>query len=196
MTYRGCDTAPSTVDAVPLEEVARAKLPGPRLEEPSAQAFRHVLGHYPTGVAVITGMTSAGPVGMAVNSFTSVSLDPPAVLFCPAHSSSTWPQLRTARHLAINILSNAQHAVSQRFASRQVDRFADTQWSPGTMGAPLLEEALGWIECSIESEVPVGDHTVVIASVQQLGKHANVEDPLIFFRGGYLSGVAAAIVNE
>jgi 3-hydroxy-9,10-secoandrosta-1,3,5(10)-triene-9,17-dione monooxygenase reductase component len=166
----------------------------PRLEEPSEQLFRHVLGHYPTGVAVITGMTSAGPAGMAVNSFTSVSLDPPAVLFCPAHSSSTWPQLRTARHLAINILSNAQHEVSRRFASRHVDRFVGTQWTPGSEGAPLLEDALGWIECSIETEVPVGDHTVVIASVQQIGKHADVEAPLIFFRGGYLS--AAASVSE
>jgi flavin reductase (DIM6/NTAB) family NADH-FMN oxidoreductase RutF len=191
MTRPECDTVPAAADAVRIDDVARTKLPKPRLEEPSAKAFRHVLGHYATGVAVITGMTPAGPAGMAVNSFTSVSLQPPAVLFCPAHSSSTWPHLRTARHLAINILSNAQHEVSQRFACRQVDRFAGTQWTPGTEGAPLLEGALGWIECSIESEIPVGDHTVVIASVQQLGKHANVEDPLIFFRGGYLASVAS-----
>lgn len=186
MIHWECVAATRGSNVVQLDDI-RAKRETPRLEHPNAQAFRRVLGHYPTGVAVITGMTPSGPVGMAVNSFTSVSLDPPAVLFCPAHSSSTWPSLRAARHLAVNILSNAQHEVSRRFADRHADRFANTPWTPGTEGAPLLDDALCWIECSIESELPVGDHAVVIASVRQLGTHASVEDPLIFFRGSYLA---------
>ena len=154
---------------------------------PTQQAFRHVLGHYPTGVAVITAMTSAGPVGMAVNSFTSVSLDPPLVLFCPAASSTTWPGLREARGWAVNLLEGSQSDISRQFAARDVDRFAGVSWSIASNGAPLLDDALAWLECSPEAEHEAGDHTVVIARVQRLAVHTTASDPLIFFRGRYLT---------
>ena len=157
--------------------------------EPRADHLRHVLGHYPTGVAVITAAGSNGPAGMAVNSFTSVSLDPPLVLFCPAHSSTTWPDLRSSGRLAVNVLSAHQQEISALFARRGVDRFAEMQWTPGANGAPLIDGALGWIECTIDSEQEAGDHWVVVARVERLAVHDTVDQPLVFFGGQYFRGL-------
>jgi 3-hydroxy-9,10-secoandrosta-1,3,5(10)-triene-9,17-dione monooxygenase reductase component len=159
---------------------------------PDASHLRHVLGHYPTGVAVITAATPAGPVGMAVNSFTSVSLDPALVLFCPAHSSTTWPDLRQAGRIAINVLSAQQEHISALFARRGVNRFAEMSWKPGRNGAPLLDGALGWLEATIEAEYEAGDHWVVLARIEHLGVHESVDQPLVFFGGRYFSGLDAA----
>jgi 3-hydroxy-9,10-secoandrosta-1,3,5(10)-triene-9,17-dione monooxygenase reductase component len=164
----------------------------PGLSVPDEELFRHVLGHYPTGVAVITAVTPHGPVGMAVNSFTSVSLTPPLVLFCPAVSSSTWPGLRDVGVVAINVLSAGQESVSRLFARRDIDRFAEIEWSPGENGAPLLHDALGWLECTVQAEHPAGDHTVVTAEITKMGVHSEIVQPLVFFRGGYFGGVEAA----
>jgi hypothetical protein len=95
--------------------------------------FREVLGHYPTGVAVVTAMTPGGPVGMAVNSFTSVSLAPPLVLFCPAASSTTWPVLRTTGVVAVNVLSAEQEAVRSRLGAWH-QRCPATRRCPGLVG--------------------------------------------------------------
>lgn len=169
---------------------------GPALTNPDADSFRHVLGHYPTGVAVITAQTANGPVGLSMNSFTSLSLQPPLVLFCPAQSSSTWPQLREAGAIAINVLSAGQEAVSRQFAGPAGQRFDGVAWSAGQNEAPLLDDALGWIECAIQAEYPAGDHTVVIAEIQRMGVHAHLGDPLVFFRGAYYAGIAAAARAE
>lgn len=168
----------------------------PALSGPDADSFRHVLGHYPTGVAVITAHTGAGPVGMAMNSFTSLSLQPPLVLFCPAESSATWPLLRSAGAIAINVLSAGQESVSRAFAARDSDRFAGIGWSAGGNGAPLLDDALGWLECTVEAEHPAGDHTVVIARIELMGVHDQIADPLVFFRGGYYRGIAEAAESD
>jgi 3-hydroxy-9,10-secoandrosta-1,3,5(10)-triene-9,17-dione monooxygenase reductase component len=167
--------------------------PRPDLSGPDEDLFRHVLGHYPTGVAVITAAGPDGPVGMAMNSFTSVSLEPPLVLFCPALASATWPVLRDAGTIAINVLSAGQQAVSRLFGARSRDRFADIEHSPGTNGAPLLADALGWLECSVRAEYPAGDHTVVIAEITRMGVHSEIDEPLVFFRGGYYHGMAEAV---
>jgi flavin reductase (DIM6/NTAB) family NADH-FMN oxidoreductase RutF len=166
------------------------------LNGPDADSFRHVLGHYPTGVAVITATLPDGPIGMAMNSFTSLSLDPPLVLFCPAATSTTWPLLRAAGTIAINVLSAGQQAVSRAFASRGADRFADIGWSPGGNGAPLLDDALGWLECVVEAEYPAGDHIVVIARIELMGVHDAIADPLVFFRGNYYPGIAQAAQSD
>ena len=151
----------------------------PELRGPDADLFRHVLGHYPTGVAVITAHTAAGPVGMSMNSFTSVSLEPPLVLFCPAHSSGTWPA--------------GQEELSRNFAAKTADRFGEASWSVGDNGAPLLHDALGWLECTIEAEYPAGDHSVVIARIERMGVHWDITDPLVFFRGRYYQGMTEAV---
>jgi flavin reductase (DIM6/NTAB) family NADH-FMN oxidoreductase RutF len=169
---------------------ATEDLPGlPQLSGPDADLFRHVLGHYPTGVAVITGIVDGAPVGMAMNSFTSVSMLPPLVLFCPAQSSTTWPLLQRAPAICINVLSAGQESVSRQFALKDVDRFAGLDWTPGRNGAPLLSDALGWLECVVTAEQPAGDHTVVIAEIEQLGVHADIGEPLVFFRGRYHRGL-------
>jgi 3-hydroxy-9,10-secoandrosta-1,3,5(10)-triene-9,17-dione monooxygenase reductase component len=165
----------------------------PELSGPDADSFRHVLGHYPTGVAVITAHTDQGPVGLSMNSFTSLSLQPPLVLFCPAQSSTTWPLLREVGTIAINVLSAGQEAVSRKFASKAPDRFSDAEWSVGENGAPLLHDALGWLECTISGEYPAGDHIVVIAQIERMGVHLAITDPLVFFRGTYYRGMTAAV---
>jgi 3-hydroxy-9,10-secoandrosta-1,3,5(10)-triene-9,17-dione monooxygenase reductase component len=170
--------------------------PRPVLSGPDADSFRHVLGHYPTGVAVITAQAPGGPVGMAMNSFTSLSLDPPLVLFCPASASTTWPLLRTAGTIAINVLSAGQEAVSRAFSARNSDRFEGIDWSAGGNGAPLLKDALGWLECTVQAEYPAGDHTVVIARIDLMGVHDAIADPLVFFRGGYYQGIPAAASSD
>jgi 3-hydroxy-9,10-secoandrosta-1,3,5(10)-triene-9,17-dione monooxygenase reductase component len=165
----------------------------PILSGPDASLSRHVLGHYPTGVAVITAMAADGPVGLSMNSFTSVSLDPPLVLFCPANSSATWPYLRSVGRFAINVLSAEQEAVSRQFAARVGDRFAGVNWLPGGNGAPLIADALGWIECSLVAEHPAGDHSVVIAGIDRMGVHDTISEPLVFFRGSYHAGITQAV---
>jgi 3-hydroxy-9,10-secoandrosta-1,3,5(10)-triene-9,17-dione monooxygenase reductase component len=157
----------------------------PDLRPPEDAHFREVLGHYPTGVAVVTAMGADGPVGMAVNSFTSLSLTPPLVLFCPAASSTTWPVLRQCGRVAINVLSAGQEAVSRAFARRDIDRFAAMEWVPGQNEAPLLLDALGWLECTVSDEHPGGDHTIVTARVDRIGLHSEMDGALVFFRGGY-----------
>jgi flavin reductase (DIM6/NTAB) family NADH-FMN oxidoreductase RutF len=168
----------------------------PDLRGPDADLLRHVLGHYPTGVAVITALTEGGPVGMAMNSFTSLSLQPPLVLFCPATSSTTWPVLRDVGNIAVNVLSAGQEALSRTFATKAVDRFSEASWSVGGNGAPLLHDALGWLECSVRSESPAGDHTVVIAEIERMNVHWEITEPLVFFRGRYYRGMSAAVESE
>jgi 3-hydroxy-9,10-secoandrosta-1,3,5(10)-triene-9,17-dione monooxygenase reductase component len=165
----------------------------PALSGTDDALLRHVLGHFPTGVAVVTAMTDLGPVGMSMNSFTSVSLDPPLVLFCPALSSRTWPKLHQAGGMAINVLSAGQESVSRQFSGPELDRFVGTEWSAGDNGAPLLSEALGWLECTMRAEHPAGDHTVVIAEIERLGVHREISEPLMFFRGDYYAGISIAV---
>lgn len=169
---------------------------GPQLASSTVDAFRHVLGHYPTGVAVITAQTPDGPVGMSMNSFTSLSLQPPLVLFCPAVSSRTWPRLRQAGRIAINVLSAGQEAVSRSFAAAVDDRFAGLAWTLGENSAPLLDDALGWLECTVQAEYPAGDHLVVIAAIDRMGVHRQIADPLVFFKGAYYAGITAAVEAE
>lgn len=146
--------------------------------------YRQVLGHFPTGVTVITAAGDPTPVGMAVGSFASVSLDPPLVAFFAGKDSSTWPKIEAAGAFCVNVLGEDQEELSRRFASKEADKFAGVGWSPAGSGAPRLEGVLAWIDCTIASVVDAGDHVCVIGRVADLG--LGVEGgPLVFFRGGY-----------
>jgi 3-hydroxy-9,10-secoandrosta-1,3,5(10)-triene-9,17-dione monooxygenase reductase component len=145
--------------------------------------FRHVLGHYPTGVAVVTAAGPEGPVGMACNSFTAVSLDPPLVAVCPAKSSETWPQIRAAERFTINLMNRDHGAVVREFARKGADRFAAVSHHLRDCG-PALDEALGWIGCELQAEHDAGDHTIALGRVLALEARADRE-PLVFFRGAY-----------
>jgi flavin reductase (DIM6/NTAB) family NADH-FMN oxidoreductase RutF len=152
----------------------------------AARRFRRVLGHVPTGVALITATTPAGPAGMAVNSFTSVSLDPPLVSFCAAHTSSTWPLVRAAGAFSINVLGEQHSEVSRRFAQKGADRFAGTQYRLGVTGAPVLLGVAASLDCEIFAEHDAGDHVIVLGRVVHLDADEGVR-PLVFHGGGYCS---------
>jgi 3-hydroxy-9,10-secoandrosta-1,3,5(10)-triene-9,17-dione monooxygenase reductase component len=146
--------------------------------------YRQVLGHFPTGVTVITAVADGAPAGLAVGSFASLSLEPPQVLFCASHTSSTWPKIRQAGMFCANILSESQEDVCRNFASKGDDKFAEIGWKRTGTGSPLIEGVLAYIDCEIESIVPSGDHDVVIGAVREL-EVLHEGGPLLFFRGGY-----------
>ena len=146
--------------------------------------FRQVLGHFATGVTVVTGVDEGRPVGLAVNSFTSVSLEPALVAFCVGIRSATWPGLRTAGTFCVNILADDQEALSRAFAARGPERFQGVGWRPAPSGAPILTGVLAWIDCTVHAEHEAGDHVIVVGRARAL----NVEHegrPLVFYRGGY-----------
>jgi 3-hydroxy-9,10-secoandrosta-1,3,5(10)-triene-9,17-dione monooxygenase reductase component len=151
---------------------------------PDDARFRTVLGHFATGVTIITAIADGEPVGMAANSFTSLSLDPPFILFCVAHSSSTWPRIENAGTFAVNILGEEHEELSQLFAKRGADRFGSTPWRIGLSGAPVLEEAIAYLDCRFEAEYPGGDHKIIVGRVLDLDVREGAR-PLLFFRGSY-----------
>ena len=150
-----------------------------------AGKFRQVLGHFPTGVAVVTGVDAEGkPAGMAVGSFTSVSLDPPLVAFMPDKSSSSWPKFRDSGAFCVNILGAEQESVCRAFAMKGGDKFAELAWRPASSGSPILDGALAWIDCDIDVVHEAGDHYIVIGLVRELDIGTPAL-PLVFFQGGY-----------
>lgn len=147
------------------------------------QEFRRVLGHLPTGVTAITAYGPKGPIGMAANSVTSVSLDPPLLLICPAKSSSTWPELRAAGTFCVNVMAGHHEQTCRAFARRGTDRFAGVAWHKRAAG-PGIDDAVAWIGCRVRDEHEAGDHTIVVAEVLDLEAASEVA-PLVFFRGAY-----------
>ena len=146
--------------------------------------YRQVLGHFPTGVTVITAATDGEPVGMAVGSFSSVSLDPPLVAFFPDKGSSSWPKIEPTGSFCVNILGEAQEDVCRRFAMKGEDKFVGLGWTAAGSGSPLLDGVIAWIDCDIESVTEAGDHYLVLGRVRDLAI-GHDGSPLVFFRGGY-----------
>lgn len=148
--------------------------------------FREVLGHFPTGVTVVTAASESGPVGMAIGSFCSVSLDPPLVAFYPTVTSGSWPRIEQSGHFCVNVLAEDQQETCGVFASRVEDKFADVTWSAAPSGSPRLDGVLAWIDCRIERVVEAGDHYLVMGEVIALDTDTDVGGgPLLFFKGGY-----------
>jgi flavin reductase (DIM6/NTAB) family NADH-FMN oxidoreductase RutF len=144
-----------------------------------ARRLRYVFGAFPSGVAAIAALVAGAPVGIAASSFTSVSLDPPLVSLCIAHSSTTWPLLRGVPRLGVSILSAAQERAGRQLAARQADRFAELSWRTTDDGAVLLDGASGWLETSIEQQVRAGDHDIVVLRVYDLDADHDII-PLVF----------------
>ena len=147
------------------------------------ELFRKVLGHLPTGVTVVTAFGASGPAAMAVNSVASLSLDPALVLFCPARTSTTWPEIRDAGRFCINVLAAHHEDLSRRFATKGVDRFAGTSCHDRVSG-PGIDDAVAWIDAELEVEHDGGDHTIAVARVVALAAAPELL-PLVFFRGSY-----------
>lgn len=147
--------------------------------------FRQVLGHFCTGITIVTALEGDEPVGFTAQSFTSVSLDPPLVLICPGKSSSSWPRIKGAGVFCANVLAAAQEATCRAFAISGGDKFKGVGWTPSSgTGSPVLTDALAWVDCRIEAEYDGGDHVIVVGRVVDLGV-AEEGSPLLFYRGGY-----------
>lgn len=150
-----------------------------------SSVFREVLGQYPTGVSVVTAAQSEGKaVGLAVGSFTSVSLDPPLVAFVVDRASSSWPKIQATGAFCANVLGADQEHICRVFASKAADKFADLEWSRAASGSPILDGAVAWIDCRIQTVHEAGDHFIVIGEVLNLAA-VGPKLPLLFFRGGY-----------
>lgn len=155
------------------------------IPEIEAQWFRQVLGQYPTGVAVVTGISrDGGPVGLAVSSFTSVSLDPPLVAFFPDKTSRSWPKIEPSGRFCVNVIGAHQEHVSRRFATKLPDKFSTIAWRPAPSGSPIVEGAAAWIDCDIAEVREAGDHFIVMGRVRALDADGSTS-PLIFYQGGY-----------
>ena len=152
--------------------------------------FRRVLGHFPTGVTVVTAPTEQGPVGMAIGSFASVSLDPPLVMFCPGKESATWAKMSGTDRFCVN--GDDQADVCGVFAGKADDKFAGIEWSTRVTGSPVLGGSIAWIDCELHAIHDGGDHDIVVGLVKGLSTENGPEDdpenargPLLFFRGSY-----------
>ena len=133
---------------------------------------------------MVTCLSGGRPLGLAVNSFTSVSLRPALVAFCVATSSATWPSLRAVGAFCVNILAEDQEALSRVFAAPGLDRFQGVGWRASPSGSPVLAGVLAWVDCTIDAEYEAGDHLIVVGRVRELDL-AHEGRPLVFYRGGY-----------
>jgi flavin reductase (DIM6/NTAB) family NADH-FMN oxidoreductase RutF len=149
------------------------------------RTLRDALGCFATGVTVVTCLGPDGePAGLTVNSFTSVSLDPPLLLVCVHKMAASAETLTTASHFAVNVLQTGQQPASIRFSTRDQDRFGATPWSCGEAGAPILKDSLGVFECERYGVHDGGDHHILVGQVVKASFDAGL-DPLLYFRGRY-----------
>ncbi|WP_460716214.1 flavin reductase family protein [Nocardioides dilutus] len=153
----------------------------------AARRFRDVLGRFASGVTVVTAMSGGAPVGLTCQSFSSVSLNPPLVVFIPAKTSRAWPMIQRSGRFCVNFLADGQAELSNQMASRGVDKFAGVSWTPSEQtGSPILAGTLGYVDCRIHSVHEAGDHYVVIGRVLDLDvPEAGTDKPLLFFQGKY-----------
>ena len=166
--------------------------------------LRTIMGQFCTGVVVVTAAAVRGeyrekddekadvktdghPAAFVAQSFVSLSLDPPLIAVCPAKTSSSWPKIRAAGAFCVNMLHSKQVELCNQFARPGGDKFAGVDWHPGKTGAPVLADALAWVECTLDNELEAGDHTIAIGRVQGFERAEQGDDPLplLFFRGGY-----------
>ncbi|MGH3655474.1 MAG: 3-hydroxy-9,10-secoandrosta-1,3,5(10)-triene-9,17-dione monooxygenase reductase subunit [Micromonosporaceae bacterium] len=162
----------------------------------AAAAFRTSLGHFCTGVTVITSSTGTGaPVGFACQAFAALSLEPPLVLFCPSVRSRSWPVIQRAGRFCVNILAHDQQEVSTVFATAGADKFASVSWAPAPSGAPVLDGVLTWVDCLVQSVTTTGDHHVVTGRVTTIGGYRDAQ-PLLYYRGAYASTAQVELGGE
>jgi flavin reductase (DIM6/NTAB) family NADH-FMN oxidoreductase RutF len=150
----------------------------------AADDFRRVLGHFATGVTILTTCDNdARPTGLTASAFSSVSLDPPLVLICVDHKSQSYPALKERGCFAVNILSAEQQVISRRCASSRLDKFDEVPHKISDLGLPLIDGAIAQLECTTVSMHVEGDHTIFVGRVERA--RAQSGEPLLYFRGQY-----------
>ncbi|NEC46810.1 flavin reductase family protein [Streptomyces sp. SID8016] len=185
---RSVGAATTTGPGTPPEALPRPDLRAVRDDErlPVApEESRRVLGHFASGVTVVTARDADGPAGFACQSFASLSLDPPLVSFMVARTSTTWPRIARAGAFCVNILGAEQGALCRGFAVSGADKFAGVGYAdaPAT-GSPLLDSVPAWIDCRVHAVHTGGDHLIVVGRVEALGA-AEEGEPLLFHRGAF-----------
>jgi 3-hydroxy-9,10-secoandrosta-1,3,5(10)-triene-9,17-dione monooxygenase reductase component len=145
--------------------------------------MRAVLGHFPSGVTIVTGAVAGVPAGFTCQSFSSLSLDPPLVLILPGRNSSSWPKIEATGRFCVNVLAHDQQDLSTTFARSGTDKFAGVAWTPSALGSPILAGATAWIDCTLYDCHDGGDHIIVVGAVHDLA--AEEAPPLVFHRGAY-----------
>lgn len=148
--------------------------------------FRRVLGHFPTGVTVVTTRDpdSGEPIGLTVNAFASLSLEPPLVLACVERSADSHDVIRRAGVFAVNVLDQEAERISRRFATWDAEtKFDGLAHREEVTGAPVLDVALAWVDCRVHDAFGAGDHTVFVGAVVAADAHEGT--PLLYYRGGY-----------
>ncbi|MFJ3486031.1 flavin reductase family protein [Pseudomonas sp. NPDC090202] len=155
--------------------------------------FREALGHYASGITVITSHIDGEPVGFTCQSFYSVSMNPPLVSFSVMCSSASYPRIRQAGRFAVNILSGEQVGISNQFARRGADKWQGVEWQASPLGNPVIAGSLHWLDCEIHAEHAAGDHLIVIGEVKGLNlQNAVAAQPLLYFKGQYRNLAASA----
>ncbi|MEU5238951.1 flavin reductase family protein [Streptomyces lydicus] len=179
--------APATPAASVPRPALRAVREGERAPLDAAE-FRAVLGHFASGVTIITAPGEPGPAGFACQSFTSLSLDPPLVAFMVARTSTTWPRIALAGVFCVNVLGAGHGALCRAFAVSGADKFAGVRHVPApATGSPRLADVPAWIDCTIHAVHTGGDHLIVVGRVDALGTdpRAAAAGPLLFHRGTF-----------
>ncbi|HTZ77253.1 MAG TPA: flavin reductase family protein [Stellaceae bacterium] len=174
-----------TIDAGPPQAVSA------RNAAEDAICLRQALRRFATGVTIVTARRRDGtPVGLTVNSFGSVSLEPPLVLWSLSCASPNLREFQAAGHFAVNLLGHHQLELARRFAAPHPDRFASLAWQEGLGGAPVIEGSPAVFECARYAEYPGGDHAIFLGRVERLTTADHT--PLVFFDGGFCAAPAAA----
>jgi len=167
------------------DPIALPRTGGPRRESAApGRGLRDALGCFPTGVAVITGLAADGrPFGLTINSFTSLSLDPPLILWSLRSGSPLLPCFLGGARFAVNVLGSAQESIARQFSSPRPDRFAGIRWRPGAAGLPHLEGTVAWFDCRLRDSHEAGDHRILIGGVERFATAGG--EPLLFVQGGF-----------
>jgi flavin reductase (DIM6/NTAB) family NADH-FMN oxidoreductase RutF len=160
---------PTTLDEIPIDSAL----------------FRTVLGHFPTGVTVVTAAGADRPIGVAIGSFASISLDPPLVGFFLGTGSGSWRPMEETGHFCVNVLCQDQQELCGIMASKSDTKFDGIDWHPAPhTGAPILPDVHAVIDCTLEQVVEVGDHNLIIGRVRHLEARRDVP-PMVFYKGSY-----------
>lgn len=151
---------------------------------PTPRQMRDAMGSFASGVTVVTGLSQGEPIGFACQSFASVSLEPPLVLFCADHRGRAWPQIRRTGRFTVNVLNENQIDLCERFGSPNGRKYDGLDWQPSRWGTPALPEVLMRVHAAVHDVHVGGDHDVVIGRVMELEELSH-ERPMLFFRGQF-----------